>query len=61
MNNILHCWIFLDGKIIHRKHNIHGPIRHDIYMHDHLTLWRKSTTFGARKPKMSNANYIKTC
>jgi len=28
--------LFLDGKTNPRKHNIHGPRRHDIAMHDLL-------------------------
>jgi len=50
----------LDGKTNPRKHNIHGPRRHDIAMHDLLNS-RRPTASGARKPKVSKANGIKTC
>jgi len=43
-DNKLRRQTFLDDKINLRKHNIHGPMRHDIIIHDFLNLCRRSMT-----------------
>jgi len=36
VGNKLRSQAFLDGKTNSCKHNIYGPRRHDIVVHDHL-------------------------